>query len=60
MTRFAPYYVDNELVSANLRETTRLKDGDEFVFEMNIHHDQLKEKVSQRLDMVEAADRGDV
>jgi len=60
MTRFAPYYVDNELVSATLRETTRLKDGDEFVFEMNIHHDQLKEKVSQRLDMVEAADRGDV
>ena len=60
MTRFAPYYFDNELVSANLRETTRLEDGDEFVFQVNIHDDQPKEKVSQRLDVVEEADRGDV
>jgi hypothetical protein len=60
MTRFAPYYFDNELVSANLRETTRLEDGGEFVFQVNSHDDQLKEKVSQRLDMVGEAGRGDV
>lgn len=49
MTRFTPYYFDNALVSANIRETTRLQDSGEYVFEVNINDDQLKEQVSQRL-----------
>lgn len=50
MTRFTPYYFDNELVNANIRETTRLENGTEFVFEVNVNDDQLKREVSQRLD----------
>ncbi len=56
MTRFTPYYFDNGLVSANIRETSRLEDGDEFVFEVNINDDQLKDEVSQRLDKVDGAE----
>jgi hypothetical protein len=50
MIRFTPYYFDNELVSANIRETTRLENGTEFVFEVDVNDDQLKQEVSQRLD----------
>ncbi|WP_318570575.1 DUF5828 family protein [Salinigranum marinum] len=50
MTRFTPYYLDNDLVSANIRETARLENGDEFVFEVDVNDDQLKQEVSQRLD----------
>ena len=50
MTRFTPYYFDNDLVSANIRETTRFENGTEFVFEVDINDDQLKQEVSQRLD----------
>ncbi|WP_423751781.1 DUF5828 family protein [Salinirarus marinus] len=46
MTRFIPYYFDNELVSANIRETTRLENGTECVFEVNVNDDQLKQEVS--------------
>lgn len=53
MTRFAPYYFDNDLVSANIRQTSRLEDSDEFVFEVNVNDDQLKEQVSQRLDIAD-------
>ena len=56
MTRFTPYYFDNELVSANIRETTRLENGPEFIFEVNVNDDQLKQEVSQRLSTAENAE----
>jgi len=48
MTQIAPYYFDNELVSANLQNSTN---GDEevFTFEINVNDDDLKEAVSERL-----------
>ncbi|NHN46348.1 hypothetical protein G9464_01870 [Halostella sp. JP-L12] len=48
MTQIAPYYFDNELVSANLQHNTN---GDEetFTFEINVNDDALKEGVSERL-----------
>jgi len=49
MTEFTPYYFDNELVSANLRTTSRLEDGGEFVFEVNVNDDELKAAVGRRL-----------
>jgi len=49
MTQIAPYYFDNDLVSANLQNTTN-GDGEEtFVFEINVNDDDLKESVSERL-----------
>jgi hypothetical protein len=48
MTQIAPYYFDNELVSANLRRVS----GDgrpEYVFEVNVNDDDLKIRVSNRL-----------
>lgn len=50
MTRFTPYYFDNELVTANIRQTTRLETDDGFVFEVNVNDDELKGDVGQRLD----------
>ncbi|MCW8173236.1 hypothetical protein D8S78_19840 [Natrialba swarupiae] len=50
MTQLAPYYFDNELVSANIQQSTRNGDaGEQFVFEVNVNDDELKEKVSDRL-----------
>ncbi len=49
MTQLAPYYFDNELVSANIQKTTRGEDEDTFIFEVNVNEDDLKEQVSQRL-----------
>jgi hypothetical protein len=48
MTQLAPYYFDNELVSANIQKSTR---GDDvsFIFEVNINDDDLKQHVSERL-----------
>jgi hypothetical protein len=48
MTQIAPYYFDNELISANLQ---RVSDGDrpEYVFEINVNDDDLKVRVSTRL-----------
>jgi hypothetical protein len=48
MTQIAPYYFDNELVSANLKRTSR---GDEprYVFEVNVNDDDLKIRVSNKL-----------
>jgi len=57
MTRIAPYYFDNELVSANLQ---RVGNGDrpEYVFEVNVNDDDLKIKVSNKLaDFEQAVDR---
>ncbi len=50
MTQLAPYYFDNELISANVQKTTR-GGGDEvtFIFEVNVNDDELKTQVSQRL-----------
>ena len=48
MTQLAPYYFDNELVSANLQRTTR-GEVPEFTFEVNVNDDDLKAEVSKRL-----------
>ena len=45
MTRIAPYYFDNELVSANV---AKLHD-DEYALEINVNDDDLKIHVSNRL-----------
>ena len=48
MTQLAPYYFDNELVSANIQRTSRGVDR-EFIFEVNVNDDDLKREVSDRL-----------
>jgi hypothetical protein len=45
MTRFTPYYFDNELVSANI---TNVGDG-EYIFEVNINDDDLKDEAREHL-----------
>jgi len=55
MTQLAPYYFDNELVSANVQKTARGGDGDQFIFEVNINDDELKEAVSESLTEYEDA-----
>jgi hypothetical protein len=49
MTQVAPYYFDNELVSANIQEVGRGDDGETFVFEVNVNDDELKADVSDIL-----------
>jgi len=49
MTQLAPYYFDNELVSANVQRSSR-GDHEEFTFEVNINDDELKDEVSERLE----------
>ncbi|MFB6218535.1 MAG: DUF5828 family protein [Halobacteriaceae archaeon] len=49
MTRFTPYYFDNELVSANIQRA-----GDEYVFEVNINDDDLKAEARERLSEYES------
>src|SRR6056297_3224747 len=49
MTQLAPYYFDNELVSANIQKSTQGNGDEEFVFEVNVNDDDLKEEVSQQL-----------
>lgn len=48
MTQLAPYYFDNELVSANLQRTTR-GEVPKFVFEVDVNDDARKAEVSKRL-----------
>jgi len=55
MTQLAPYYFDNDLVSANVQKTTRAGEEPEFIFEVNINDDDLKEQVSERLGEYESA-----
>ncbi len=55
MTQLAPYYFDNELVSANLQKTARGGDDERFVFEVNVNDDALKAFVSERLGEYEDA-----
>jgi hypothetical protein len=45
MTPFTPYYFDNELVSANLQETS----SGEYVLEVNVNDDDLKDEARERL-----------
>jgi len=49
MTRVAPYYFDNVLVSANIRTVGE----DDYVFEVNVNDDDLKIRVSNRLASLE-------
>jgi len=46
MTQIAPYYFDNELISANLQQ---VRGEQEYVFEVNVNDDDLKMHVSNRL-----------
>jgi hypothetical protein len=55
MTRIAPYYFDNALVSANVRAVDRT-DG-EFALEVNVNDDEYKSAVSDRLGEYESIDR---
>ncbi|TYL39646.1 hypothetical protein CV102_04990 [Natronococcus pandeyae] len=48
MTQLAPYYFDNELISANIQQSTR-GEGEQFIFEVNVNDDVLKDSVSERL-----------
>lgn len=48
MTQIAPYYFDNELISANLEQVTT-GDEEEFAFEVNVNDDDLKSEISERL-----------
>jgi hypothetical protein len=49
MTQLAPYYFDNDLISANVQQVGRGDGEEEFVFEVNINDDDLKERVSAKL-----------
>jgi hypothetical protein len=51
MTQVAPYYFDNDLVSANLQRTGSAREGEYagYVFEVNVNDDDLKDQVSNRL-----------
>ncbi|MFU8867726.1 DUF5828 family protein [Natronococcus sp.] len=54
MTQLAPYYFDNELISANIQQSTR-GEGEQFIFEVNVNDDVLKEDVSGQLSEFEDA-----
>jgi len=49
MTQVAPYYFDNELISANVTEVGRGENGETFEFEVNVNDDELKSEVSEIL-----------
>ncbi|WP_435161510.1 DUF5828 family protein [Halorubrum sp. SY-15] len=53
MTQVAPYYFDNELVSANVTQVNRSEPGEQFVFEVNVNDDELKSRVSDILSAYE-------
>jgi hypothetical protein len=58
MTQLAPYYFDNDLVSANVQKTARGGDEPQFIFEVNVNDDELKTVVSERLaDYEDTVDR---
>jgi len=46
MTQVAPYYFDNDLVSANIQ---RVRSQEEFVLEVNVNDESLKEEVKEHL-----------
>ncbi|KAB1197770.1 MULTISPECIES: DUF5828 family protein [Haloferax] len=49
MTQLAPYYFDNELISANIQQVGRGSGDEQFVFEVNVNDDDLKAQVSETL-----------
>lgn len=55
MTRVAPCYFDNRVVSANLERCSM--DEEAYRFEININNDELKSKVSDRLNDLEPVNR---
>lgn len=58
MTKVSPYYFDNSLISANATRTSSLtSDTDEFVLEVNINDDDLKEDVERILEDYDDIDR---
>ncbi|WP_247730806.1 DUF5828 family protein [Halovivax limisalsi] len=58
MTQLAPYYFDNELVSANVQQSGGANGADEFTFEVNVNDDDLKARVSETLaDLDDEIDR---
>ncbi|MFC7132282.1 MULTISPECIES: DUF5828 family protein [Salinibaculum] len=57
MTQIAPYYFDNDLVSANLQRVGR-GEGPDYIFEVDVNDDDLKIRVSNTLaSYVEDIDR---
>jgi len=54
MTQVAPYYFDNDLVSANLQ---RVRSQAEFVFEVNVNDDDVKDGVREHLESFEDINR---
>ena len=54
MTQVAPYYFDNDLVSANVQ---RVRSQEEFSFEVNVNDDELKDGVREYLESFEDIDR---
>ena len=48
MTQVAPYYFDNELISANISRTRSSEAP--FALEVNVNDDELKREVGERLD----------
>jgi hypothetical protein len=54
MTQVAPYYFDNDLVSANIQ---RVRSQEEFTFEVNVNDDDLKDAVTEYLRSFEDIDR---
>lgn len=54
MTRMAPCYFDNRVLSANIEQCTATKDA--YRFEVNINNDSLKEEVSRLLEKDEPHD----
>lgn len=53
MTRLAPYYFDNDLISANVQQAGRGDGEEQFVFEVNVNDDDLKSMVSEKLSAYE-------
>jgi len=54
MTQVAPYYFDNDLVSANIQ---RVRSQEEFTFEVNVNDDDMKDAVRDYLESFEDIDR---
>ncbi|WP_416838095.1 DUF5828 family protein [Haloferax sp. DFSO52] len=58
MTQLAPYYFDNELISANIQQVGRGSGDEQFIFEVNVNDDDLKTQVSETLrDFEDEVDR---
>lgn len=58
MTKMSPYYFDNEIISANATRTTELgSKNPEFVLEININNDQLRNDLIAVLDDFEDVNR---